>query len=336
VNISVDVVETALRTAWPEARLIAEPEPMTGGQWASMMRLRVRGTPPDVPGDLVLRIAPHAVMGAKELAVQRQMAAAGVATPAIRLSGPAEGPFDGAWAVMDFASGAPLLAGLDRPGAARQLPRLARLLPAQLAGTMTAVHRVDPVPVLEHVRRDAPTAAFTIDELLPHLDAAARASSRPSLIAAVDSLAASRPDQSGSVICHGDLHPLNLLENAGPLVVLDWTAAVLAPPGYDIAATWLLLRHPPLSVPAPLRPAVAVAARLLARDFIRRYRAAAPRAELGSLGWYAGLHALRILSDLAVWQRERDPRARSHPWRLLAPAATALLARATGITVPAG
>jgi hypothetical protein len=82
-------------------------------------------------------------------------------------------------------------------------------------------------------------------------------------------------------------------------------------------------------MPVTLRPAVAVAARLVARAFIRCYRAANPGADMGSLDWYAGLHALRILSDLAIWRREHDPRAHSHPWSLLAPAATALLGRAT-------
>ncbi|MFI7709327.1 phosphotransferase family protein [Nonomuraea sp. NPDC049480] len=333
MKITVDAVEAALRTAWPQAQLTTDPVPLTGGQWASMARLAVRGTPPGAPGDLVLRIAPHAAMGAKELAVQRQMAEAGVATPAIRLSGPAGEPFDGAWAVMDFIPGTPLLAGLDGLAAARRLPQLARRLPAQLADTMAALHRIDPGPIIEHVRQSAPSTAFTVDELLLHLAAAAQASRQPNLIAAASALTASRPDQSGSVICHGDLHPLNLIEHDGRLVVLDWTAAVLAPPGYDITATWLLLRHPPLPAPAPLRPAIAAAARLLAGSFVRRYHAANPHAETGPLDWYAGLHALRILSELAFWQREHDPRAHSHPWRLLAPASTALLARATDISV---
>ncbi|MGP3965876.1 hypothetical protein ACTWPT_59040 [Nonomuraea sp. 3N208] len=65
------------------------------------------------------------------------------------------------------------------------------------------------------------------------------------------------------------------------------------------------------------------------------YRAANPRAEIGPLDWYVGVHAVRILSELAVWQREHDPRSNSHPWRLLAPAATVLLTRATGITTAA-
>jgi aminoglycoside phosphotransferase (APT) family kinase protein len=334
VIISAETAEAALRTAWPEARLTAEPEPMTGGQWARMARLAVTGTPAGVPNDLVLRIAPHAEMGAKELAVQRRMAAAGVATPPIRLAGPAGEAFGGAWAVMDFVPGAPLLAGLDGPGVIRRLPRLARRLPVQLADTMAAVHRIEPGPVLDHVRQAAPTAAFTVEELLPHLATAADASRDPALIAAAGALTASLPDQSGGVICHGDLHPLNLIENAGRLIVLDWTGAVLAPPGYDLAATWLLLRHPALPTPAALRPAIAAAARLVARAFLRRYRAANPRADLDSFGWYTGLHALRILSELAVWRREHDPRAQSHPWRLLAPAATSHLAHATGITAP--
>src|SRR4029453_13650178 len=119
VTIVIDVVEPVLRRAWPDVRLTAPPPPVTGGQWAAMFRLAVAGTPEGVPSDLVLRIVPHAEMGAKELAVQRAAAEAGGPTPAVRLTGPSGGPLGGAWAVMDFAAGAPLLAGLDGAAAVR-------------------------------------------------------------------------------------------------------------------------------------------------------------------------------------------------------------------------
>jgi aminoglycoside phosphotransferase (APT) family kinase protein len=115
--------------------------------------------------------------------------------------------------------------------------------------------------------------------------------------------------------------------------VLDWTGALVAGPAFDVAFTWFLLRHPPLEASPALRPVIGAAAGLLARRFVRRYRAVDPTADLARLDWYAALHAVRVLTDLAAWQRDGDPRAISHPWRLVAPGAAAVVAAATGIDV---
>jgi aminoglycoside phosphotransferase (APT) family kinase protein len=306
---------------------------MTGGQWATMMRLAVRDAPHGVPHQLVLRVMPDAGLAAKELAVQREVAEAGGPTPVVRMTGPAGGPFRGAWAVMDYAPGAPLLAGLDGLAALGRLPRIAGRLPHLLADTMAGLHRIDPGPVVARVRHAAPAVAFTVQELWAPLRAGAHDSGQAGLAEAITTLAATQPDPSGGVICHGDLHPFNVLTDRHSLTVIDWTGALLAPPEYDLAFTWLLLRHPPLAAPAALRPVIGAAAALLARRFLGRYRAVNPRAETGRLGWYAGLHAARILIELAAWQRDDDPRAQSHPWRLVAPGAAAALARATGVRV---
>jgi aminoglycoside phosphotransferase (APT) family kinase protein len=307
-------IEAALRTAWPDARLARPPVPITGGEWAEMWRLEVQGTPEGVPRDLVLRRAPDEAMGAKEVAAQRAAAEAGVATPAVHLSGPS-------WSVMDFVTGSPLLAGL----ALRHLPAIARRLPDQLAGTMAAIHRTDPGPIVQAVRGAAPTVALTLDELWPHLRGAAETCD-PDLVAALDGLADRRPPPGGEVLCHGDLHPFNVLADGDRLTVIDWTGAVVAPPAFDVAFTWMLLRYPPLVVPAPLRPVVGGAAGWLARRFVGRYRAANPAADVERLEWYAAVHAVRVLIDLAGWRQADDPRARSHPWRLVEPGVRGLLA----------
>ena len=158
-----------------------------------MYRLQVSGTPAGVPADLVLRVVPHPEMGAKELAVQRAAADAGVDTPAVRLSGPEGGPLGGAWAVMDFAAGAPLLAGLDGSAAIRRFPGIVRRLPRQLAETMAAIHRVDPAPMERAVREAAPGVALSVEEVEPHLRTAAEAVGEPKLQAALDALDRRRP-----------------------------------------------------------------------------------------------------------------------------------------------
>jgi aminoglycoside phosphotransferase (APT) family kinase protein len=318
-------VEAELQRTWPGATLDRPPTPVLGGEWARMDRLAVSGTPAGVPGDLVLRVVPHPEMGAKELAVQRAAAEAGVATPAVRLSGPEGGPLGGAWAVMDFADGRPLLAGLDGAAAVLRFPAIFRSLPRQLAQTMAMIHRVDPGPIEQAVRAAAPDVALTIDELWPHLRSAADAIGDTRLQEALDALIGRRPDDGARVLCHGDLHPFNILAAGEQITVLDWTAAVIGPPAFDVALTWLLLRHPPMHAPAGLKPVIGAAGRGLAGRFVARYRAANPDADLTDLDWYAAMHSARVLIDLAAWRLAGDPQAETHPWRLVAPGAAAVL-----------
>lgn len=331
MTIIPEQILEALRGAWPEVDLATEPQPLTGGYWATILRLRLTGAPGAVPDDVVLRVVPHPEMGAKEIAVQTALAEAGVPTPAVHLTGPAGGPLGDAWAVMDLAPGHPLLAGLDGLAALRQLPRILARLPAQLGGAMAAVHRIDPGPVVQRVRPVAPTVALTVDELWPHLRAGAELTGRPDLVAALDALAEHRPAPDDPVLCHGDLHPFNLLRDGDRITVLDWTAALTAPPAYDVALTRLLLRYPPIAAPPVLRPLIGAGATALTRRFLRRYHQANPTADLADLDWYTALHATRMLVDLATWRSTDDPRGDDHPWHLIAPGAAAELTRITGI-----
>jgi aminoglycoside phosphotransferase (APT) family kinase protein len=330
VTISGERILDALRAAWPDVDLAARPRPLTGGYWATILHLRLSGTPDGVPGDVVLRVVPHPEAGAKEIAVQSAVARTGAPTPTVHLTGPAGGPLGDAWAVMDFTSGDPLLAGLDGAATVRRLPGILGRLPIQLAETMAAVHRIDPAPVERDVRAAAPGAALTVDEVVPQIRAGAELTGRRHLVDAVDTLASRTPPQGDAVLCHGDLHPFNLLCAGDRITVLDWTAAVVAPPGYDVAFTRLLLRYPPIAAPPALRTVIDAGARALARRFVRRYRHANPAADLTGLDWYTGLHALRVLVDLATWQDAGDARAEHHPWALVAPGAAAELSSAVG------
>jgi aminoglycoside phosphotransferase (APT) family kinase protein len=313
--------------------LVDEPHPITGGQWATIHRLHITGQPDGIPDHLVLRVAPDAEMAAKEQAVQAAAANRGIATPRVHLTGPVGGPLGGAWAVMDLAPGAPLLTDLGGAAALGHLPQLLGRLPHQLAASMASVHGLDPDPVVGHVRTRAPLVALSVSELWPHLRAGAEAGARPDLAAAIERLAETQPRQDGSVVCHGDLHPLNLIADHDRVTIIDWTGAIVAPPAFDVAFTSLLLRHPPLATPPVLRPLLTVGGALLARRFARLYQRANPSADLTHLDWYAALHAARILGDHATWTRTGDPRARQHPWHLVSPAAAKALTRATGIDV---
>jgi aminoglycoside phosphotransferase (APT) family kinase protein len=331
VTIDGEKVEARLRGVWPGVE-VGWPVPLTGGFWATMFRVPVRGQPDGVADEVVVRGAPDRSMGAKEAEVQRAVAAQGFPTPPVHVSCPDE-ESGGWWSVMDFVPAAPLLDGLDGLAALRRAPALARTLPGQLAEAMAALHRLAPAPVTAAVRAAAPEVAWNTGALVERFRAGAGAVGRADLDAALGRLAATAPDPVTEVVCHGDLHPFNVLDRDGELVVLDWTGAVLADPCFDVAFTELLLANPPLALPGPLATIGRGVGRLLARRFVTAYATANPEATMANLGWYRALHSARVLLEVTNRRVAHGPGAGGHPFTLVAPAAAATLAAATGIGV---
>jgi len=311
------------------------PTRLSGGFWAQLVRFRLRGAPPGWRQELVARVMPDLGTAAKETTVQTEVAAQGYPTPAIRLAG---GPNDGlgrAFMIMDLAAGTPMLAGLDGVGAVAALPRLARLLPDVLADSMTRLHRLDPAPVRDRLTRSG-GSGVGIDPVVTNLGDTAAQLGRNDLAAVATWLCTHRPRRELEVICHGDLHPFNLLvDSDGSITVLDWSAALLAPPAYDVAFTGLILAEPPVAVPPPLRPLVRLAGRWLARRFRRAYRRQSV-AELShhSLRWHEGVVCLRALVEVAGWAAaDHAGEHPGHPWLVCGPGFAARLYTLTGITV---
>lgn len=307
---------------------------MSGGFWASMFRVPVTGQPDGVAAEVVVRFAPHRVMGAKEAEVQRAAAAQGFATPAVWVSAPDDGR-DGWWSVMDFSPGAPLLAGLDGVAVLGRAPALLRTLPVQLADAAAALHRLDATPIATAVQDAAPGVAWSTSEVLDQLRAGADVAGRADVVVALDALAVDLPEAGGEVVCHGDLHPFNVLRRGAELVVLDWTGAVLAHPCFDLAFTELLLANPPLGLPGSLRPVGRVAGRLLARRFVSAYTHANAHISLERLDWFRAVHSARILVEASNLRAAHGPGGAGHPFLSVAPAAAVHLSAATGVVVEA-
>ncbi len=331
--VEVDEIGGVLATAWPQLRVASAPGPLTGGFWAQMWRVRITGQPDPMPADVVVRFAPHREMGAKEAEVQRAVAALEFRTPRVWLSTPAAPPVDGWWSVMDFAPGAPLLAGLHGAAVLQRAPSLVRTLPVQLAEIMASLHRLDPQPITDAVHRAAPDVAWTVPDVVDQLRLGAEATGRADVAAALDHLATRTPMSAHPVICHGDLHPFNVLADAAGLTLLDWTGALLADPCFDIALTELLLANPPLPLPAPLAPVVRTAGKVLARRFVTAYQRANASTSLAELQWFRALHSARVLINDTQLRAEHGPDAGGHPLRLVAPAAAHHLATTTGVAI---
>lgn len=288
---------------------------LTGGFWAELIAFRLHQPPDGWPRDLVLRLMPEPVTAAKETAIQSVVAEQGFPTPTVRIAGGPDDGFGRAFMVMDRADGGPLLGGLDGGRAVAALPALIRRLPAALATSMADLHRLDPTPVGE--RLSGPGAPPDLPTFLDDLERSAAAYDRPDLAAAARWLAAHSPLPAPNVICHGDLHPFNLLvSDAGTVTVLDWSAARLAPALFDIAFTNLLLAEPPVAVARWLRPVVRTAGRFIAHRFRRAYRrSAGVTIEAGSLRWHEGATCLRALVEVAAWVDGGVIEQRAgHPW----------------------
>jgi aminoglycoside phosphotransferase (APT) family kinase protein len=310
------------------------PERLTGGFWAELLHFSVDGAPVDWPRDLVARLMPDPALARKETIVQTTVANAGYPTPTVRASGDESSEFGRAFMIMDRAPGGPLLAGLDGVAALARAPRLARRIPDTLGRSMAALHVLDPQPVREELDRVAITAS--LGEMLDGLAKGASECGREDLQAAAACLIGRSDRDDSQVICHGDLHPFNLLTDAdGTVTVLDWSAALLAPRTYDVAFTSLLLSEPPLSLPERFRPVVRGIGRLLAHRFIRSYqRDAGCSVDAGALRYHAAVVCLRALVEVAFWVAAgvADERV-GHPWLTNGAPFAARLTGVTGVEV---
>jgi aminoglycoside phosphotransferase (APT) family kinase protein len=308
-------------TGRPELAFAAEPTPLTGGFYAEMLRFSLIDPPMDLGGELVARIIPNEELGRWEATVQSELTRQHFASPAVRLTAPATGPLGRFLIVMDLVPGTPPLAGLTLGGLVRQIPTLVRTLPDQLARITAELHRLDPGPLVTALDALDSPVPTTLSGFISERIENATTLGRDDLVQAGRRLLQTEPHTTTRVICHGDLHPLNLLVTEQGGVLIDWTVARVAHPAFDLAFTQLMLSNPPMPMPAAAKAALGPLARSIAGRFLRRYRSmAAPVADLNDevLGWHRQVHALRALVELASWDAagHRPPH---HPWVVLEP-----------------
>jgi aminoglycoside phosphotransferase (APT) family kinase protein len=338
-TLSSSLLEVLRRlTGYADLRYDGEPVALTGGFWAELVTFRLAAPPTGWTGALVARVMPDAATAAKETVFQAEVADQGFATPRVLASGgPADGVDGRAFMVMTLAEGRPLLAGLDGARALAKLPSLARRLPVTLATVLAQLHRLDPAPI-EQGLDTAGVVHPRLDTMLESLRSTSTALGRVDLADASTWLQTHRPVDEQVVICHGDMHPFNLLvDDGGETTVLDWSAAMLAPGAYDLGFTSLVLAAPPLIVPRALRPVVGAAGRALSRRFVRAYeRSANRRVDPMSLAWHQGVVCVRALVEVAGWVAAGAVDGRyGHPWVIAGDAFAARLRDLTGVAVTA-
>jgi aminoglycoside phosphotransferase (APT) family kinase protein len=324
---TTDAVLATLRQATdrPALTFAGAPVPLTGGFYAEMLRFRLDGAPSPLDRELVARIVPEEPVAAWEAAIQRAVADQGFPTPAVRLVVDGAGPLGRPLVVMDAVDGRPPLAGLTFGSIVTQLPTLLRSLPDQLADLAARLHALDAGPLADElVALDTGMALTTADFVRQQVEHS-RAVDRLDLVAAGERLLATEPPTPALAIAHGDLHPFNVLETTAGPVLVDWTVARVAHPGFTVGFTHLVLGHPPITLPlvgaAPMRPI----GRHLARRFLEGYRrrtdGTPAEVDDRALAWFRGVHALRILVELAGWDVMGTRPTSGHPWLSLEPIA---------------
>jgi aminoglycoside phosphotransferase (APT) family kinase protein len=326
--------EVRAATGKPGLEYATKPERLTGGFWAELLAFRLADPPPGWPPNLVARVMPDPHVARKESVMQSAVAASGYPTPTVRVVGGPDNRLGRAFMIMDRVSGRPLMAGLsDRRALVSGLGSASRI-PDVLASTMAALHAVDPGPVRDELA-GLTGIPYTVLGMLSFLRDTAERCGRADLVAAADFLAEHSRPTDREVICHGDLHPFNVLADAGQVTVLDWSASLLGSRSYDAAFTTMMLAEPPLVVPDALRPPLRGLGRLLARRFLRRYQAdSGNKIDQDDLRWHQALVCLRILVEVAGWVGDGSIAGRSgHPFLISGKAYAARLAAVTGVSV---
>jgi aminoglycoside phosphotransferase (APT) family kinase protein len=330
--IDDDLLRVLSAHARRPVRFSTPPAPMSGGFWAAIYGFELDDPPADLAGPLVLRVMPNQNAGIRESIVQRTVAEQGYATPRVVLDG-VDDALGGAFMVMRRVDGDDLLHDLGLTRMVLQFPKVARRLAAQLSRAAVELHELDPQPLIDRLRDvGVDVAALGVHARLAEIDAAAAGSTGFAELAAW--LRSRRPVMTPVVVCHGDIHPFNMLETGyGSFELLDWTNANLCRREFDVGCTAALLNCAPLDVPRIARAPVRVLTTSLSQRFIKAYREQAP-INLDIVEWFETLQYGRCLAEVALAPIKNDgivgPR---HPFRISAPAMIRQVQIITDVTV---
>jgi aminoglycoside phosphotransferase (APT) family kinase protein len=309
----------------PGLELAEAPAPLTGGFDTEIYTVRLRGAPAGFAGPLILRMlrAHHdPALVLREHAIQNAVAEQGYPAPRVVHVSVDPAPMGVPFLLMTRLPGAPLIAarpiGMDRP-----------LVDAQLR-----LHALDPAPLAR-----ALGDAITFDGYLAAFQRRIDQAELEGLRGMARWLRECRPPAATPpVICHGDLHPQNILVERGRVSgVVDWPNTVIADPAFDVASTRTILRFVPAglaSLPRPLRWLARVGQPILAARYVAGYRRRHP-IEAARLAYYEVAAALRALVRAGESRRRAGQRPPPSPLDRSPYAArlAAHAARVTGVVV---
>lgn len=309
-QVGTALVAALSKTVGTPVTLRTTPERLSGGFWAQIWKVDLDNAPAPVDQPLVLRIMPDRKAGHREAVVQRVVTNSGVPTPRVLASGSAPGLGE-AYIVMQRVNGRTPLGGLRLGPELVRLPKLLRRLPKMLADIATQLHAIDPTPLQVALTDTVLEDRISQNPFLVGIDTVASETPNAGFAEVARWLDEHTPVPGPGVICHGDLHPLNLLiDEHGVSWLLDWTTATIAPQEMDIGLTAGLLRCAPIAAPRILAPVISRITNRLAESFINEM-AATTTVDRAAVDWWEALQHARCLAELT--------HGRTHPGSVVGP-----------------
>ncbi len=112
----------------------------------------------------------------------------------------------------------------------------------EVGGMVARLHRLDPAEIRAHhpLPRGVDFPWWDFGRLLTEVDDLLDPVSRAALHRAVERHGSWHRREVGQVVCHGDIHPGNVMQTEAGAVLLDWDLLCRAPAAWDHAAllTW--------------------------------------------------------------------------------------------------
>ena len=185
--------------------------------------------------------------------------------------------------------------GLEMPGGVLHFPKIYRNLPTTLAELHLELHRMDPVPLRQKLSAlEISAETFTPAGRIARIRTLAQ-KNWSAAHQACDKLLAQLPATVDARICHGDLHPLNVMTEKDRVTgVIDWSKICFADREYDLANAHLLLQASVLVVPIWVVPAINALKRGMAERFLDHY-ARQLHIDHEKLGYFRALRACEEL-----------------------------------------
>ncbi len=287
------------------------PQRVTGGFETTIFRFELAAPPASLAGPLIVRILrPHynPSQVQAEAAIQTALSTLGYAAPRAMLVCTDSAVLGGAFMVMQRLPGRPLAEGMEAIVTGAGVMRVLRLLggvsrvleqmAVVWAQAQLRLHALPPAPVIRGLQEAglAPEA-YTYDGRLAALGRAIDSLGNDGLARAYAWLQANRPhDSAAPAVCHGDLHPLNILAQDGAMTgVIDWGNTTIADAAFDVGSTIATIRTTPLDLPASALPLV----RGLLRYLLWRYRRAYGRQRAVDEGAVRYYQVFRHVNHLA-------------------------------------
>jgi aminoglycoside phosphotransferase (APT) family kinase protein len=260
------------------------PRRLLGGNRTFVYAFQLARAPTPYAGALVLRIlrSPRAGDVRLEAALHDALLEQGYPVPCVLAFHEGEAPLGGAFQILEWVPGRPLLHGYDDPAATgrgllrQQLADLRGALlapwPERLGALHARLHAVEPGPLQRTLcAAGFDSASISLARRLDALEAPLETHRIRALAPAFDWLRERLPEGAPEVLCHGDLFPNQAHEIGGSCSgVLDWSDACFGPPELDVGIVVAGLETLPL-LPGRLQALGRLPLRRLSRRFVAAY-----------------------------------------------------------------